>query len=107
MSKNFLCQCDDQETYFYYYCNYKTIIKLSPSDFEDSARLYALGLDAYKIVKEFDQLEQQRGLVISGMTGMLSLTKDNTIDQKLIWAKIKNGKAVLENWNDKVTEQDR
>jgi outer membrane PBP1 activator LpoA protein len=87
--------------------NYKTIIKLSPSDFEDSARLYALGLDAYKIVKEFDQLEQQRGLVISGMTGMLSLTKDNTIDQKLIWAKIKNGKAVLENWNDTIKEQDR
>jgi outer membrane PBP1 activator LpoA protein len=87
--------------------NYKTIAKLGSDNFEDYSRLYALGLDAYKVMKEFDQLHDLSGFVISGMTGMLSLTKDNTIEQKLIWAKIKGGKAILENWNDKTKGTDQ
>lgn len=58
---------------------------------EQYARLYALGLDAYKIALNIDQLSMLPDLGISGMTGMLTLDAQNKIQRKLVWAKFKNG----------------
>ncbi len=71
--------------------NYKTVSELWPQDFEQYARLYAMGLDAYKIAIQIDQLTMLPDLGISGMTGMLTLDKQQYIQRKLIWATFKKG----------------
>lgn len=71
--------------------NYKAVSELWPQDFEQYARLYAMGLDAYKIAVQIDQLTMLPDLGISGMTGMLTLDNQQYIQRKLIWATFKKG----------------
>lgn len=71
--------------------SYKTISQSLPEDFDQYARLYALGLDAYKVSTQIDQLTTMPNLGISGMTGMLTLDKQQYIQRKLIWASFKKG----------------
>lgn len=71
--------------------NYKAVSELWPQDFEQYARLYAMGLDAYKIANQIDQLTMLPDLGVSGMTGMLTLDKQQYVQRKLIWATFKKG----------------
>jgi len=71
--------------------NYKAVSELWAQDFEQYARLYAMGLDAYKIAVQIDQLTMLPDLGISGMTGMLTLDKQQYIQRKLTWATFKKG----------------
>lgn len=75
---------------------YKSVSKIWSKDFEQYSRLFALGLDAYKIAMQIDQLSLLPDVGISGMTGILTLNKDNTIQRKLMWATFKKGSPVLE-----------
>ncbi|HSX20872.1 MAG TPA: penicillin-binding protein activator [Gammaproteobacteria bacterium] len=61
------------------------------NDFDQYARLYALGMDAYKVALQIEQLTMMPHLGISGMTGMLTLEKQQYIDRKLMWASFKKG----------------
>lgn len=70
---------------------YKAVAESWPEDFDQYARLYALGLDAYKVSTQIDQLTMMPELGISGMTGMLTLDKQQYIQRKLIWASFKKG----------------
>lgn len=63
----------------------------SNADIDQYARLYALGLDAYKIALQIEQLTMMPNVGISGMTGMLNLNKQQNIDRKLMWASFKKG----------------
>lgn len=71
--------------------NYKAASELSSSDFDHYSRLYAMGLDAYKVAVQIDQLTILPDLGISGMTGMLTLDKQQYIQRKLTWATFKKG----------------
>lgn len=74
---------------------YNAIAELWPDDFDQYTRLYALGLDAYKIALQIEQLTVMPDLGISGMTGMLTLNKQQFIDRKLIWASFKKGRPCV------------
>ena len=74
---------------------HKDIMKKWPKEYKKSPRLFALGIDAYKISRQLDQLVNFQEMGISGMTGILKLNDDNTINRELIWAKFKNGEAKL------------
>lgn len=54
-------------------------------------RLYAFGADAYYLVKELGKLRAQQYAQLQGVTGTLSLNKDNQIDRGLMWARFSRG----------------
>jgi outer membrane PBP1 activator LpoA protein len=68
----------------------KTVAELWPQDFDQYSRLYALGLDAYKISQQIERLTMMPDLGVSGVTGMLTLDQQ-AINRKLIWASFKKG----------------
>ena len=72
---------------------YRQMAKLWPSQFEQYSRLYALGVDAYKISLQVNHLLLFPDFGISGMTGMLQLDSNKKIKRKLMWARFKNGIA--------------
>jgi len=65
-------------------------------NFNQYPRLYALGVDAYFIVSEFNQLAPSASQGIQGATGALYLTNDRYIVRELVWAKMENGRAIVE-----------
>ncbi len=75
---------------------YKSVANLWPDKFEQYARLYALGLDAYKVAMQLDELTLIPDLGVSGMTGMLTLNDRQQIQRRLMWAQFKKGIAVID-----------
>ena len=60
-------------------------------------RLYALGIDAYRLIPELNRLRLDKSMTLSGETGDLELTDDNVIHRKLRRAQFVEGKPVLLN----------
>ena len=60
-------------------------------------RLYALGIDAYRLIPELNRLRLDKSMTLSGETGDLKLTDDNIIHRKLRRAQFVEGKPVLLN----------
>ena len=54
-------------------------------------RLYALGLDAYRLYPYLKQLTALPNTQINGETGALSIDQTGRVDRKLVWAQFKNG----------------
>lgn len=63
---------------------------------EQTARLYALGLDAYKVAVQIDQLTMLPELGLSGMTGTLTLDQQQNVQRKLMWAAFRKGTPHIE-----------
>jgi len=57
--------------------------------FNQEARFYALGMDAYLIAENLNHLPSG----LNGATGTLYLTSDRHISRKLMWAKFVNGEV--------------
>jgi outer membrane PBP1 activator LpoA protein len=53
-------------------------------------RLFGFGVDAYRVVMQMSQLNNQK---ISGVTGLLSIDQNNHIHREMMWAKFVNGLA--------------
>lgn len=53
-------------------------------------RLYALGLDAYRVATNISQLSQHK-TSLNGASGVLSLDSGNKINRELSWANFKDG----------------
>lgn len=60
-------------------------------------RLYAMGIDAYRLLPEINRLRLEQNRIYSGETGDLQLTEDNIIKRKLRRAQFVEGKPVLIN----------
>lgn len=60
----------------------------------NSKRLYALGIDAYRIATKLNYFLHQSSSGLEGMTGKLYLDNFNHIYRKLDWAKIHHGKLL-------------
>ena len=58
-------------------------------------RLYALGLDAYRIYPYLQQLSALPGTEIDGETGKLSINPNGKVNRKLVWAEYKEGTPQL------------
>ena len=70
----------------------KVLLTQQKSDINSRlGRLYALGLDAYRLHPYLKQLAAVPGTEITGETGTLSLDQDGRVKRKLIWAQYKDG----------------
>ncbi len=58
-------------------------------------RLFAMGADAWQIGKRLPLLRQIDGASIDGLTGRLSMNDDGSIHRQQLWARFRNGEAVL------------
>lgn len=56
-------------------------------------RLYAMGVDAYRLYPRLKQLEQVAGTRFYGQTGVLGLTPEGKIQREQVWAQIIDGSA--------------
>ncbi len=60
----------------------------SPSSIK---RLFALGIDAYRLLANLSQLSSQRGSRMNGATGKLLINEQGQVQRQLTWAKFRNG----------------
>ena len=58
-------------------------------------KLYALGLDAYRIFPYLNQLSHLPGTEIQGETGTLSIEENGLLQRQLLWATFKDGTPQL------------
>jgi uncharacterized protein len=58
-------------------------------------RLYALGIDAYRMIPYIGKLSLQDTAVYHGETGDLYMNRDGRIQRKLLWARFVNGAPAL------------
>jgi len=72
---------------------YQQIARAHPDTLEVFGKLYALGIDAWKLVNNLDSLTTDSSTEIPGFTGLLSLTADGRIQRKLLWAQYQDGKT--------------
>ncbi len=54
-------------------------------------RLYAMGIDSYRMLPHLSRLRSSSRETLDGKTGILSMGKDNQIHRQLVWAKMKKG----------------
>ena len=66
-----------------------------PDDNAAFLRLFALGIDAYKIIPQLGRLKLQVGGKFEGETGNLSMNENAQIQRDLAWAKFLRGKPQL------------
>lgn len=57
-------------------------------------RLYAMGIDAWKLANHFAELRQQAGYQLQGETGLLQATQNCVINRTLSWNQYIQGKIV-------------
>ena len=57
-------------------------------------RLYAMGVDAYRLYPRIPQLEGVEGTRFYGQTGVLALTPSRKLQREQVWAQIVDGAAV-------------
>jgi uncharacterized protein len=72
-------------------------VKQAVNDYADPdpayVRLYAMGVDAYRLYPRLKQLEQVEGTRFYGQTGVLALTPERKIQREQVWARIVDGLA--------------
>lgn len=61
------------------------------------SRLFALGVDAYRVIGELNTLRRNRSEYFSGETGDLYLDISNRLQRRLLWAKFERGVPQLLN----------
>lgn len=57
-------------------------------------RLYAMGVDAYRVIPALPRMARQTGHTHNGATGELSLGSNSRLHRRLSWADFRNGAAV-------------
>lgn len=72
----------------------KMAIKKYANPNADYSKLYALGVDAYRLYPRLKQLEQVEGTRFYGSTGALHLALDGKIAREQVWAQIVDGVAI-------------
>lgn len=71
----------------------------SSEDFTRHAKLYALGVDAYKTMMELNRLKSSSQQTLVGATGTLSMNNQHRIVRQLVCAQFRNGVPSLLNNN--------
>ena len=56
-------------------------------------RLYAMGVDAFRLAPRLDQLKALPGSQLEGLSGSLSLTQEQRVERHLPWAEFHNGQV--------------
>lgn len=58
-------------------------------------KLYAFGIDAYRLYPRLEQLRNIKQAHFYGATGRLGVNENNVIERKQIWAEFRRGRAIL------------
>ena len=74
---------------------HSAISELWPARSEKYARLFAFGLDAYRVIPHLQRLQQYPFERFSGQTGSLRMDEQQRLRRQLMWAKFENGKPRL------------
>ena len=74
---------------------HSAISELWPARSEKYARLYAFGLDAYRIIPHLQRLQQYPFERFNGQTGSLRMDEQQRLRRQLSWAKFRYGKPRL------------
>lgn len=69
----------------------RRIAKLFPSDFKQVGSLYALGFDSYRLIPLIDNFQHPLKEPVRGVTGLLSLGRNQIIHRHLYFAIYRNG----------------
>ncbi|MBE8215919.1 MAG: hypothetical protein HAW62_06320 [Endozoicomonadaceae bacterium] len=62
----------------------------------DTLSLYAFGMDIALVLKNLPHYFQNENMILSGETGVLTISRARVISNKRKWATIRNGRAVLQ-----------
>jgi hypothetical protein len=54
-------------------------------------RLYALGVDAYRLVGDMNQMSRSSDIFLPGATGLLNIDQNRQVNRQPVWATFKNG----------------
>jgi hypothetical protein len=68
--------------------------RLWPTDFTTYQRLYALGVDAFRLLGELPRLAAEPQARIQGTTGSLSLDAERRVVRQGVWARVEGGKLI-------------
>ena len=68
--------------------------RLWPNDFVTYRRIYALGVDAFRLAGELSHLENESHARVQGVTGSLALDAERRVVRQGAWAKIENGRLI-------------
>jgi outer membrane PBP1 activator LpoA protein len=71
---------------------YISLKNTNSANFEQFVRLYALGVDAYKLIPELNAMSRSSELKFNGATGVLSIDETGLLNRETRWAKFNNGK---------------
>lgn len=74
---------------------YQAIQSKWPKELRTNPRLFALGVDAYKLTQQLGQLQSLSEIGVSGMSGILKLDNNNVVTRKLMWAKFRDGEPTF------------
>jgi uncharacterized protein len=72
---------------------YSQLASSNQNSFAKNSKFYALGIDAYLVIKNFSDLLKDPTKTIEGATGNLSLDRYNHIYRNLTWAQYRDGQA--------------
>ncbi|NOY66416.1 MAG: ABC transporter substrate-binding protein [Gammaproteobacteria bacterium] len=76
----------------------KTFFQLWPQSMDHYARLYAFGMDAYRLLGQIKWLHLNPNEYFNGVSGRLYLNQQNQIKRILQWGQFKRGRiSILEN----------
>jgi outer membrane PBP1 activator LpoA protein len=68
-----------------------SLAKQLPSSLTAYSRLFAMGVDTYRILPHLSRLQSGSHETLDGKTGILSLDSRNRVHRKLVWARMRNG----------------
>lgn len=68
-----------------------SLAKMLPENLFEYGRLFAMGIDAYRILPHLARLEADEHETLDGKTGILHLDRSGRIHRQLVWAEMKKG----------------
>jgi hypothetical protein len=71
-----------------------TLERLWPADFVAYRRLYALGVDAFRLLGELPRLAAEPHARVAGTTGNLGLDAEHRVVRQEVWARIEGGRLI-------------
>ena len=82
----------------------RRLVSAWPAVSDNYLKLYAFGIDAYRIIPHLRRLRAQRVTEIQGTTGRLSVDGDNRVRRKLLWARFEDGKPRISGPNSSTND---
>ncbi len=74
---------------------YQSLKNQSPENFASAIRLYALGVDAYRVLSQLNKLSRDPTSSMEGATGDLSINSQGYVTRKMRWGKFEQGELKL------------